>query len=374
VWALQLKKWIVKKNRFIISGGGTGGHIYPALSIANKINESFNNAEIKFVGAIGRMEMNIIPKYGYNIHGLWISGLQRSFSLKNIVLPLKLIISLIQSIFILIKYKPKFVIGTGGFASFPIVFISSILRIPTLIQEQNSFPGISNRLLSNHANYISVAYDKMEKYFPSNKLFLTGNPVRESISNLNNLIDLKKKLKIDKSKIVISILGGSLGSDKINRTIEENIDFIISQNIFIIWQCGKNYFEDYKKYNSDSVFVTDFIDDIDSVYYSSDLIIARSGALTLSELAIVSKPAILIPSPNVAENHQLENARAIEEKNACICIEEKDLDLIFRNKLDLVIRDKKLQEELSYNISKIALPNASNDIVELIKKHLNNAE
>jgi UDP-N-acetylglucosamine--N-acetylmuramyl-(pentapeptide) pyrophosphoryl-undecaprenol N-acetylglucosamine transferase len=364
----------VKKNRFIISGGGTGGHIYPALSIANKINKSFNNAEIKFVGAIGRMEMNIIPKYGYNIHGLWISGLQRSFSLKNIVLPLKLIISLIQSIFILIKYKPKFVIGTGGFASFPIVFISSILRIPTLIQEQNSFPGISNRLLSNHANYISVAYDKMEKYFPSNKLFLTGNPVRESISNLNNLIDLKKKLKIDESKIVISILGGSLGSDKINRTIEENIDFIISQNIFIIWQCGKNYFEDYKKYNSDSVFVTDFIDDIDSVYYSSDLIIARSGALTLSELAIVSKPAILIPSPNVAENHQLENARAIEEKHACICIEEKDLDLIFRNKLDLVIRDKKLQEELSYNISKIALPNASNDIVELIKKHLNNDE
>jgi len=374
VWALQLKTWIVRKNRFIISGGGTGGHIYPALSIANKINESFNNAEIKFVGAIGRMEMNIVPKYGYNIHGLWISGLQRSFSLKNIVLPLKLIISLIQSIFILIKYKPKFVIGTGGFASFPIVFISSILRIPTLIQEQNSFPGISNRLLSNHANYISVAYDKMEKYFPSNKLFLTGNPVRESISNLNNLIDLKKKLKIDENKIVISILGGSLGSDKINRTIEENIDFIISQNIFIIWQCGKNYFEDYKKYNSDSVFVTDFIDDIDSVYYSSDLIIARSGALTLSELAIVSKPAILIPSPNVAENHQLENARAIEEKHACICIEEKDLDLIFRNKLDLVIRDKKLQEELSNNISKIALPNASNDIVELIKKHLNNAE
>ena len=364
----------MKKNRFIISGGGTGGHIYPALSIANKINESFNNAEIKFVGAIGKMEMNIVPKYGYNIHGLWISGLQRSFSLKNIVLPFKLIISLIQSIFILIKYKPKFVIGTGGFASFPIVFISSILRIPTLIQEQNSFPGISNRLLSNHANYISVAYDKMEKYFPSNKLFLTGNPVRKSISNLNNLIDFKKKLKIDKSKIVISILGGSLGSDKINRTIEENIDFIISQNIFIIWQCGKNYFKDYKKYNSDSVFVTDFIDDIDSVYYASDLIIARSGALTLSELAIVSKPAILIPSPNVAENHQLKNARAIEEKHACICIEEKDLDLIFRNKLDLVIRDKKLQEELSYNISKMALPNASYDIVELIKKHLNNGE
>ena len=364
----------MKKNRFIISGGGTGGHIYPALSIADKINESFNNAEIKFVGAIGRMEMNIVPKNGYHIQGLWISGLQRSFSFKNIALPLKLTISFIQSIFIIIKYRPKFVIGTGGFASFPIVFISSILKIPTLIQEQNSFPGISNRLLSKYVNYIAVAYDKMEKYFPSNKLFLTGNPIRESIFNLNRHLDLKKELNIDESKIVISILGGSLGSDKINKTIEENIDFIISQNVFMIWQCGKNYFKDYKKYNSESIFVTDFIDDIDSTYYSSDLIIARSGALTLSELAIVSKPAILIPSPNVAENHQLKNARKIEEKHACICIEEKDLDLIFRNKLDLVLKDKKLQDELSLNISKTALPNASNDIVELIKKHLNNAK
>ena len=214
----------------------------------------------------------------------------------------------------------------------------------------------------------------MEKYFPSSKLFLTGNPVRESIYNSNNLINLKKKLKIEETKIILSILGGSLGSDKINRTIEKNIDFIVSQNIFIIWQCGKNYLKDYKKYNSDFVFVIDFIDDIDSLYYSSDLIIARSGALTLSELAIVSKPAILIPSPNVAENHQLENAKAIEEKHACICIEEKDLDLIFRNKLDLLIKDKKLQEELSLNISKTALPNASNEIVELIKKHLKNGE
>ena len=362
----------MEKNKFIISGGGTGGHIYPALSIADKINESFKNAEIKFVGAKGRMEMNIVPKYGYNIQGLWISGLQRSFSLKNIVLPFKLIVSFVQSLFIILKYNPKFVIGTGGFASFPIVFISSILRIPTLIQEQNSFPGISNRLLSNYVNYISVAYDKMEKYFPSKKLFLTGNPIRESIANSNNLVDLKKELNIEESKIIILILGGSLGSDKINRTIEKNIDFINSKNAFIIWQCGKIYFNDYKKYNSNSVFVTDFIVDIDSTYYSSDIIVARSGALTLSELAVVSKPAILIPSPNVAENHQLENARKIEEKHACICVEEKDLDLIFRNKLDLLLKDKNLRNELSHNISLIALPNASIDIVELIKKHLNN--
>ena len=220
--------------------------------------------------------------------------------------------------------------------------------------------GLSYRLF-NPTTFTNESW--MEEYSQAPSVIIFDDFVR---------IYFSSRQKIDENKIVISILGGSLGSDKINRTIEENIDFIISQNIFIIWQCGKNYFEDYKKYNSDSVFVTDFIDDIDSVYYSSDLIIARSGALTLSELAIVSKPSILIPSPNVAENHQLENARKIEEKNACICIEEKDLDLIFKNKLDLLLKDKNLRNELSKNISLMALPNASSDIVEIIKKHFNN--
>ena len=360
------------KNRFIISGGGTGGHIYPALSIANEIKKSFDNPEIKFIGARGKMEMNIIPKYGYKIHGLLISGLQRSFSLKNILLPFKLIISFIQSIIIILSFRPIFVIGTGGFASFPIVFISSILRIPTLIQEQNSFPGISNRFLSKYTNYISVAYDKMEKYFPSKKIYKTGNPIRESIRSNKNSVNQRKKLNIKDSMTVITVLGGSLGSGKINKTIKENIDFLISKSVFIIWQCGKSYYNDYKSFNSDKIFVTDFIDDINSIYFTSDIIIARSGALTLSELAIVSKPSILIPSPNVAEDHQLKNAKSIEEKDACICIEEKDLDLIFKSKLDLLLNDKNLRNDLSYNMSKIAMPNASFDIVDLIKKHLKN--
>jgi len=360
------------KNRFIISGGGTGGHIYPALSIANEIKKSFDNPEIKFIGARGKMEMNIIPKYGYKIHGLIISGLQRSFSLKNILLPFKLLISFIQSIIIILCFRPNFVVGTGGFASFPIVFISSILRIPTLIQEQNSFPGISNRFLSKYTNYISVAYDKMEKYFPSKKIYKTGNPIRESIKSNKNLVNQRKKLNIKDSMTVITVLGGSLGSDKINKTIKENIDFLISKSVFIIWQCGKSYYNDYKSFNSDKIFVTDFIDDIDSIYFTSDIIIARSGALTLSELAIVSKPSILIPSPNVAEDHQLKNAKSIEEKDACICIEEKDLDLVFKSKLDLLLNDKNLRNDLSFNMSKIAMPNASFDIVDLIKKHLKN--
>ena len=322
------------RNRFIISGGGTGGHIYPALSIANEINKSFENPNIKFIGARGKMEMNIVPKYGYKIHGLLISGLQRSFSIKNILLPFKLIISFVQSIIIILSFRPNFVVGTGGFASFPIVFISSIFRIPTLIQEQNSFPGISNRLLSKYTNYISVAYDKMEKYFPSKKIYKTGNPIRESIRSNKNLVNQRKKLNIKDSMTVIAVFGGSLGSDKINKTIKENIEFLISKNVFII--------------------------------------VARSGALTLSELAIVAKPSILIPSPNVAEDHQLKNAKSIEEKDACICIEEKDLDLIFKNKLDLLLNDMNLRDDLSYNMSKIAMPNASYDIVDIIKKHLTN--
>jgi len=360
------------KNRFIISGGGTGGHIYPALSIANEIDQSFDNPIIKFIGAKGKMEMSIVPKNGYKIHGLLISGLQRSFSLKNFLLPFKLLISFIQSFYIILNFKPNFVIGTGGFASFPIVFIASVLKIPILIQEQNSFPGISNRLLSNHADYISVAFDGMEKFFPEKKIYKTGNPIRESIKSQKKYLNQRKKLNIKEDTILISVLGGSLGSYKINETIKDNLDFINSKNIFIIWQCGKTYIKEYVNYNSENIFVTDFIDEIESIYYSSDIIIARSGALTLSELAIVSKPSILIPSPNVAENHQLKNAKKIEEKNACICIEEKDLDIIFKSKLDLMIKDKNLRDTLSQNISLMAFPNASYNIVQLIKKHLIN--
>ena len=351
---------MAKKNKFIISGGGTGGHIYPAISIAKEIGKNFKDCELKFIGAKGRMEMSIVPKYGYEIQGLLISGLHRSFTLKNIFLPFKLFISFIQSLLIIITFKPNFVIGTGGFASFPIVFISSILRIPTLIQEQNSIPGISNRLLSRSANYICVAYDKMDKFFPAKKIFKTGNPIMESIKNINNTNDIKQKLNFEEGKTVILILGGSLGSEKINRTVEKNIDYIISKDVNVIWQCGKKYFNDFKHFKSKSIYVTEYIEDVNSTYNSSDIIIARCGALTISELAII------------AENHQLENAKKIEEINACICVEEKDLDIIFKNKLDLLLKDQKLRNELSNNISQIAMPNASNDIVKLIKKHLSN--
>ena len=368
----QLKiKSPMKQYRFILSGGGTGGHIYPAISIAERLIEVFPKSDITFVGSIGKMEMKTIPKYGYDIKGLLISGLKRRiFSLNNIFLPFKLIISFLQSIFIILSNKPDFVIGTGGYASFPIVFVSSFFKIPTLIQEQNSLPGIANKLLSKHVKYISVGYNKMDKFFPSEKLFYTGNPVRKSITNKIDIDKAKESLNIDKTRMVLTVLGGSLGSKKINELIYNNLDYIKSQEIILIWQCGKLYYDLYKDQSSEDFIIHDFILDIDTVYYSSDIIIARSGALTLSELAIVGKPSILIPSPNVAEDHQYYNAKAVSDLDGAICLVEKEADLLFKSKLDMLIKDEDYRKKIASNISKLASPNASSEIVGKIKNHL----
>ena len=361
----------MKQYKFIISGGGPGGHIYPAISIAERLSEVFPKSNITFVGSIGRMEMKTIPKYGYKIKGLFISGLKRKmFSLENVLLPFKIIISFLQSIFIILFNKPDFVIGTGGYASFPIVFISTFFKIPTLIQEQNSLPGIANRFLSRYVRYVSVAYNKMDKFFPTEKLFYTGNPVRRSITIKIEADKAKESLSIDKERMVITVLGGSLGSKKINELIYNNLDYIKSKGIVLIWQCGKLYYDLYKDQSSEDILIYDFISDIDNVYYSSDIIIARSGALTLSELSIVGKPSILIPSPNVAEDHQYHNAKAISDLDAAICLVEKEADILFRSKLDMLIKDEGYREKIASNISKLARPDASIEIVGKIKNHL----
>ena len=363
----------MKQYKFIISGGGTGGHIYPAISIADRLLEVFPKSDITFVGSIGRMEMKTIPKYGYKIKGLFISGLKRKiFSFANLFLPFKLIISFLQAIFILIFNKPDFVIGTGGYASFPIVYVSTFFRIPTLIQEQNSLPGIANKYLSKHVKYISVAYNNMDRFFPIEKLFYTGNPVRKSITNKIDIDKAKESLGIDKSKLVLTVLGGSLGSKKINELIYNNLDYIKSKEIILIWQCGKTYYDLYENQASEDIILYDFISEIDTVYYSSDIIIARSGALTLSELAIVGKPSILIPSPNVAEDHQFHNAKAISDLDAAICLVEQEADLLFKSKLDILIKDEEYRKNIASNISKLASPDASTEIVVKVKNHLSN--
>ena len=355
---------------FIFSGGGTGGHIYPAIAIANELKLRFPDAEFLFVGAQDKMEMQKVPQAGYKIEGLWIAGLQRKFTFQNAMFPFKLISSLWKSRKIIKNFKPNVVIGTGGFASGPLLQMANSLNIPTVIQEQNSFPGITNKLLSKKANKICVAYENLERFFPKDKIILTGNPVRQDLleidSKRNEALDY---FKLDTTKKTLLILGGSLGARRINQLIAKEIDIIRNQNIQVIWQCGKLYLNDYEHFSDkQNVQVTAFIDRMDLVYAAADFVISRAGASSVSELCLVGKPVIFIPSPNVAEDHQTKNANAIVEKKGAILIKESELDEKFETTFLNLIQDEKLQTELSENIKKLAKPFATKDIVDEIIK------
>jgi len=356
--------------KFILSGGGTGGHIYPAIAIANELKLRFPDCEILFVGANNKMEMQKVPQAGYKIIGLWIAGIQRRLTFDNSLFPLKLISSLLKSRTIIRDFKPNVVIGTGGFASGPLLRVAAIAGIPTVIQEQNSYPGITNRWLSRKANKICVAYENLEQFFPKNKIVMTGNPVRQ------DLIAIKGKrqeaidyFKLAEDKKILLILGGSLGARRINQLIAKELVNFSSQDVQIIWQCGKLYFEEYKHYNDNkSVQVLAFIDRMDLVYAAADIVISRSGASSVSELCIVGKPVIFIPSPNVAEDHQTKNAKSIVDKNGALMIKEIELDTQFNTIFNNLLSNQNLQNELSENISKLAKTNATKDIVDEIIK------
>jgi len=360
------------KPRFIISGGGTGGHIYPAIAIANELKSRFPECEILFVGAKDKMEMQKVPQAGYKIEGLWISGIQRKLTLDNLKFPLKLADSLIKSRKIIKNFKPDVAIGTGGFASGAVVKVAAQMGIPTVIQEQNSYPGITNKLLSKKAKTICVAYEGLKKFFPKEKIVFTGNPVRQDLLNVaENRQDAIKHFDLDPNKKTLLVLGGSLGARRINQLVEEEMDFILNQNVQIIWQCGKFYFEEYEKYNEkENVQVLSFIDRMDLVYAVTDMIISRAGASSVSELAIVGKPTIFIPSPNVAEDHQTKNAKAIADKNGAILLKESELNMRFEDVFSEVVQNEELQRELSQNIKELAKPNATKDIVDEIVKLL----
>lgn len=356
--------------KFILSGGGTGGHIYPAIAIANELELRFPDCEILFVGANNKMEMQKVPQAGYKIIGLWIAGIQRRLTFDNSLFPLKLISSLLKSRTIIRDFKPNVVIGTGGFASGPLLRVAAIVGIPTVIQEQNSYPGITNKWLSRKANKICVAYENLEQFFPKNKIVMTGNPVRQ------DLIAIKGKrqeaidyFKLADDKKTLLILGGSLGARRINQLIAKELVNFSSQNVQIIWQCGKLYFEEYKHYNENkNVQVLAFIDRMDLVYAAADIVISRSGASSVSELCIVGKPVIFIPSPNVAEDHQTKNAKSIVDKNGALMIKEIELDTQFNTVFSNLLNNEKEQIELSENISKLAKTNATKDIVDEIVK------
>ena len=362
--------------KFIISGGGTGGHIYPAIAIADELKSRFPDAEFLFVGAQDKMEMQKVPQAGYLIKGLWIAGLQRKLTLQNVLFPFKLISSLWKSRAIIKGFKPDVVIGTGGFASGPLLQMANSMNIPTVIQEQNSFPGITNKLLSKKANKICVAYENLERFFPNEKMILTGNPVRQ------DLIDIESKreeaityFNLDPSKKTLLILGGSLGARRVNQLIEKELDFFTSQNVQIIWQCGKFYLDEYKKYDlnnnqqpTTSIQVLAFIDRMDLVYAAADFVISRAGASSVSELSIVGKPVLFIPSPNVAEDHQTKNAKAIVDRNGAMLLKENELDEKFETVFSDLVADENLQKELSVNIKKLAKTDATSDIVDEIVK------
>jgi undecaprenyldiphospho-muramoylpentapeptide beta-N-acetylglucosaminyltransferase len=354
-------------KRFIISGGGTGGHIFPAIAIADELKRRLPDAEILFVGAKDRMEMQKVPQAGYPIEGLWISGLQRKLSWQNLLFPLKFISSLLKSRSIIKRFKPDAVIGTGGFASGAVVKVAGQMGIPTFIQEQNSYAGITNKMLAKNAHKICVTYDAMEQFFPKEKIVKTGNPIRDGLLNITQYrSEGLSYFHLDSQRKTLLVLGGSLGARRINQLIEQQLPLFEQLGVQVLWQCGKLYYEEYKKYNSEQVRVLAFIDRMELAYAAADVIISRAGASSVSELCVVGKPVIFIPSPNVAEDHQTKNARAIADKQAAILLRESDLNEQFANTFSTLIADETQQEALSAHIKALAQPNATKDIVNLI--------
>jgi len=362
-----------RHRKVIISGGGTGGHIFPAISIANALRKIDPEIEILFVGAEGRMEMEKIPAAGYRIVGLPVTGIQRRLTLKNIKVLFKLFKSLSMAKKVLEEFEPDVVVGVGGYASGPILRKAGKLGIPTLIQEQNSYAGITNKLLAKRASVICVAYDGMEKYFPAEKIIKTGNPVRQNFDNLKKLeteallfFNLKKEFP------VILVLGGSLGAGSINNSLSENINILRDSDCQWLWQTGKHYFENVKALVSlsfsENISVHGFINRMDYAYAAADIIVSRAGAGTISELCLVGKPVILIPSPNVAEDHQTKNAKALSDKNAAILITDDQAVKTIVNESIRLISDKNKRDLLSENILKMADRDADIRIAEEVLK------
>ena len=361
----------VSKLKIIISGGGTGGHIFPAIAIADALKILQPDIEILFVGALGRMEMDKVPAAGYPIKGLWISGLQRSLTLKNLTFPIKLIHSTFNARKIIKEFKPHVVVGVGGYASGPTLRAAASLGIPTILQEQYSYPGITNKLLANKANFICVAYQGMEKFFPKEKLIITGNPVRKEIAGSNcSKEDAIKHFNLDPDKPVVLSVGGSLGALTLNKSIEAGITEFNKAGVQVIWQTGKLFyeiaFESVRKHNAKGIIPMAFINNMDIAYSAADIVISRAGAIAISELCVRSLPSILVPSPNVAEDHQTRNAMALVSSDAAIMIADEAASA---NLVETAIRlssDKTQQEKLSANISKLGFTNAAEEIAQIV--------
>jgi UDP-N-acetylglucosamine--N-acetylmuramyl-(pentapeptide) pyrophosphoryl-undecaprenol N-acetylglucosamine transferase len=362
----------MKIERVIISGGGTGGHIFPAIAIADEIKKRNPKAAILFVGANGKMEMEKVPAAGYEIKGLTISGFQRKFTFSNFLLPFKILKSLLNARTILKNFKPQVVIGVGGYASGPTLKAAAMLKISTVVQEQNSFPGKTNKLLAKKATAICTAYEGLEKFFPKEKITLTGNPVRFEMVNITG----KRKeafefYKLDQSKKTILIIGGSLGARTLNESIINKYDLVSESDVQVLWQCGKLYFsqltEQLKDKVTPSIKMVQFIDRMDLAYAMADVIISRAGAISVSELCLINKPVILVPSPNVSEDHQTKNAMALVSKKAAVLIKDSDSKgKLLPAAIDL-LNNKSFMDSLAEEISKLGKPKATESIVDIIE-------
>jgi UDP-N-acetylglucosamine--N-acetylmuramyl-(pentapeptide) pyrophosphoryl-undecaprenol N-acetylglucosamine transferase len=358
------------KPRLIISGGGTGGHIFPALAIADAFKAQYPQAAILFVGASNRMEMQRVPKAGYKIKGLWISGFDRQNMLRNILFPVKLVWSLLQSLVIVLRFRPSVVVGTGGFASGPLLFVASLFKTPSLIQEQNAFPGITNKQLASRIDVICLGSEAASKFFPKSKIVVTGNPVRAALKQSMSKAVAAEILGVAADKQTLLVLGGSLGARKINQLIYQHLDDVEQRNIQLIWQCGHLYAEEYQRYASANIHVMPFIDNMPAAYTLADIVVSRAGALAISELCLMGKPTLFIPSPNVAENHQEKNAQAIADKEAALLVTERNADTQFWKGLTSLITDASLRAKLGKNIKGFAHPFATKEIMSRLTKLL----
>ncbi|MCC8145377.1 MAG: undecaprenyldiphospho-muramoylpentapeptide beta-N-acetylglucosaminyltransferase [Bacteroidales bacterium] len=365
----------MKNPKVIISGGGTGGHIFPAISIANAVRERYPDADILFVGAENRMEMEKVPAAGYPIKGLPVAGLDRKNMFKNVSVLYKLCRSMYLARKIIQDFKPDIAIGVGGYASGPLLKAASQQNIPTLLQEQNSYAGVTNKLLAKKASKVCVAYEGMEQFFPAEKIVITGNPVRQDL-----VVSEEKKKEaysyfgLDPLKKTIVVLGGSLGARTINESIIKSLEEAFPDDVQFLWQSGKYYYsfsrEYLSKYPDSPVIVTEFISRMDLAYSVADLVISRAGAGSISEFSILGKPVLLVPSPNVAEDHQTKNAQALTRNKAAIMIEDRNAVRDLIPEALKTVKDTALLKELSENIQKMALPDSADKIVNEIENIL----
>ena len=368
-------------RKVIISGGGTGGHVYPAIAIANALSKKAKGIEILFIGAKDKMEMQKVPAAGYRIEGLLISGFHRRLTYKNLTFPFKLLYSLWKTSTILDKFKPDVVVGVGGYASGPTLRSAVNKKIPTLIQEQNSYPGITNKILGSKVNTVCVAYEGMERFFPKEKIVLTGNPVRQDLIN----IDEKREeacrffmLKNDKTTVLV--LGGSLGARTINNSVTKCIKEknIISKGIQIVWQTGKFYYDtivsDPALSNNPDIRLHAFIERMDLAFACADIVVSRAGAISISELCIAGKPVILVPSPNVSEDHQTRNAEALVRHDAAILVKDSEAEILLFEKISDLAFDPLKQRTYTENIKKLAVPDAADHIADEVLKLISKPE